>query len=387
MPCRSRSWSATARRAPDRNVFVGLVAVRDERPGASEQPSRPRCPRRRGSFRQPRPVPVRRRPISPHRAAASTRSGNASVPRTMLSWSKTCRRGSQRGVVPTGAELENGERGVGMVDADALRRARARPASCAERPVRVASSFPCHASRSTCAGAGAPSSPREPVSETTSSISARCDAADPRRPWRTSSQLRKLSASGSAASAPVARASCTHCMGEVVPGPVVEDCRQPRQDGVEVHDMDVAAGDRLRGVLDLGPRWSRPRAGLDIAAVFTGQHARRYRRPASQVGSAMSQRSMTVSVPAAIAAPCGLFDEVATGERRGVGGDTRAGRRARCRSAPIRGQRAGQQRRGLPDVPGDDVDQRLGPCGVGVDVRRRVRSPGRDRGSLRACGP
>ena len=40
-------------------------------------------------------------------------------------------------------------------------------------------------------------------------------------------------------------------MGEVVPGPVVESV-DSREDRVEVHDMDVAAGDRLEAWLISG---------------------------------------------------------------------------------------------------------------------------------------
>ena len=247
-------------------------------------------------------------------------------------------RGSQRGVVPTSAELENGERGVGLVDADALRRARARPASCAAhrsswRPRRPATRRAARAREPVT-----PSSPREPVSETTSSISARCDAADPRRPWRTSSQLRKLSASGSAASAPVARGELRPRVGEVVPGPVVEDVDR-REDGVEVHDMDVAAGDRLEPCLILG------RAGHGRA-----QH--RHRRACSPVkprgdagdaaarsGPAMSQRSMTVE--RARRRSCAVWALRRGGHRRAPRRRRRHRRRppARCRRPRCRGAR------------------------------------------------
>ena len=74
-------------------------------------------------------------------------------------------------------------------------------------------------------------------------------------------------------------------------------------------------------------------------------------------------------------APCGLFDEVSTGERRGVGGDTRPDRDLGV-AGPDARERAGQQRGGLPDVPGDDVDQRLRPCGVGVMFGAESARPG-----------
>ena len=64
-------------------------------------------------------------------------------------------------------------------------------------------------------------------------------------------------------------------------------------------------------------------------------------------------------------APCGLFDEVPTGERGRVGGDTGADRELGVARLDPR-KHAGQQRRWLADVPGDDVDQRLGPCRVGL---------------------
>ena len=71
----------------------------------------------------------------------------------------------------------------------------------------------------------------------------------------------------------------------------------------------------------------------------------------------------------------GLFDEVSTGERRGVGGHTHPGRHLGV-AGPDARERAGQQGRGLPDVPGDDVDQRLRPCGVGVMFVAESTRPG-----------
>ena len=79
----------------------------------------------------------------------------------------------------------------------------------------------------------------------------------------------------------------------------------------------------------------------------------------------MWQRSMTASVPAAIVQPSRRLDEVPAGERGGAGGDTGADR-----ELDVAGldefERAGQQRRRLPDVPGDDVDQRLRPRRAGL---------------------
>ena len=48
-------------------------------------------------------------------------------------------------------------------------------------------------------------------------------------------------------------------MGELLPGPLVEDLGGG-QDGVEVHDMDAATGERLKTCLIRGQRRSWPRA-------------------------------------------------------------------------------------------------------------------------------
>ena len=63
-------------------------------------------------------------------------------------------RGAQGRLVVAGAELEDRERGVAMVEADAQAAVVRVAASSVVTPVRVASSFPCHASRRTVAGAG-----------------------------------------------------------------------------------------------------------------------------------------------------------------------------------------------------------------------------------------
>ena len=65
-------------------------------------------------------------------------------------------------------------------------------------------------------------------------------------------------------------------------------------------------------------------------------------------------------------ASCRLVDEASAGEQDGVGGD--AGPTA---SSVLPSQPAGAPRPGAPQVPevaGDDVDQRLRPCRVGVTV-------------------
>ena len=64
-------------------------------------------------------------------------------------------------------------------------------------------------------------------------------------------------------------------------------------------------------------------------------------------------------------APCLRFDEVAAGERGGAGGDRGAGRELDVAGLDEL-ERAGQQRRRLPDVPGDDVDQRFRPRRAGL---------------------
>ena len=116
----------------------------------------------------------------------------------------------ERGVVLAGAELEHGERRVGVVDADALsavvRRARITRRARIASPPRCPATRPEHHVR----GAGDPSSTRVPVSDTTSSISARW-----RRPIRSVPEAPRASFGSSARaaariSAPVRRASCTH---------------------------------------------------------------------------------------------------------------------------------------------------------------------------------
>ncbi len=240
-------------------------------------------------------------------------------------------------------------------------------------PLRVASSLPCHASRSTCAGAGEPSSPREPVSVTTSSISARWEAADPNRPWSTSSQLRKPSASGQCGERAGSAGELHPGVREIVPGPIVEDVGRG-QDRVEVDDVDVAAGDRLEPCLVFGRAWTPRRAGSASRRRFIGQAG----------GDAADQLREWVADGATIGdrqracgdrAPCRRFDEVPAGERGGAGGDTGADRELGVAGLDAR-ERAGQQRRGLSDVAGDDVDQRLRPRRVGLVFGPESARPG-----------
>ena len=54
-----------------------------------------------------------------------------------------------------------------------------------------------------------------------------------------------LSASGSAESAPMRRASSAHCVGQIGPGAVVEDLGRGER-RVVVDDVDSASGDRLQ---------------------------------------------------------------------------------------------------------------------------------------------
>ena len=166
-------------------------------------------------------------------------------------------------------------------------------------------------------------------------------------------------------------------MGEVVPGPVVERV-DSGEDGVEVHDMDVAAGNRLEACLISG-RAGHGRGQDRHRRVFTGQ-AR---------GDTGEQLRKWVPDAATIddcqraggdRAPCGLVDEVSTGERRGVGGDTRPGRRlgvagpdALRARRPAARRAPGRSRRRCGSAPPSMRRRR--------HVRCRVRSPGRDRGS------
>jgi hypothetical protein len=89
----------------------------------------------------------------------------------------------------------------------------------------------------------------------------------------------------------------------------------------------------------------------------------------------MSQRSVTVSVPAAI--ECRVGSSTRCPPASGVASAaTHAPDRDLGVAGPDARERGGQQRGGLPDVPGDDVDQRLNPCGVGVVSGTESARPG-----------
>ena len=69
-------------------------------------------------------------------------------------------------------------------------------------------------------------------------------------------------------------------MGEVVPGPVVERV-DSGEDGVEIHDMNVAAGDRLEACLFSGGLVTAV-CRIDIAALSP---VKRAARPVSSFAS------------------------------------------------------------------------------------------------------
>ena len=200
--------------------------------------------------------------------------------------------------------------------------------------------------------------------------------------WRTSNQLRTLSASGSAASAPVRTCELRPRMGELIPGLIVEQVAG-REDGVEVHDMDVAAGDHLElRLVSHGAGHGRTDASVATACPSATRAATPLTSCAS--GSRTSQRSMTANVSAAIV--------------RRVGSSTRCPPASRTAWAATQdptansvspgptGERSGQERRRFPEVAGNDVDQRLCPCRVGVMVGAEPSALARSRSS-RACGP
>ena len=206
-----------------------------------------------------------------------------------------------------------------------------------------------------------------------SSISTRWEVAEPRRPWRTSNQLRRLSASGSAASAPVRTCELRPRMGELIPGVIVEQVAG-REGGVEVDDMDVAAGDHLQlrvispGAGD-GRTECRSRDGLAVS--HTGGDT------VDQLGERLRDFA-TVHDGQRFRgehAPCRPVGEVSAGQQHGVGGDAGPHRQLGV-TEPDPPERSGQERRRFPDVAGNDVDQRLRPCRAGVLVRVESRCPG-----------
>ena len=84
---------------------------------------------------------------------------------------------------------------------------------------------------------------------------------------------------------------------------------------------------------------------------------------------------MSVSVPAAIVRRVGSSTRCPPASAVALAA-THAPAAVSVSLAPMRGERAGQQRGRLPDVPGDDVDQRLRPCGVGVMFGAESARPG-----------
>ena len=91
----------------------------EERPGASEQPGRPRCPGAGGSLREPLQC------LSGEAHLGASGSGLDEI--GQHEWGdadavmvEDASRRAEGGVIPARAELEHGEREVGVVDADAL---------------------------------------------------------------------------------------------------------------------------------------------------------------------------------------------------------------------------------------------------------------------------
>ena len=100
-------------------LFVGLVAGGNQCLRASEEALGPRCPGRGGSFRQPLECAFGGVGLAASggrldEVGERERAEDDAVVVVDMSRRPKC------GVVPTGAELEHGERGVGVVDADAL---------------------------------------------------------------------------------------------------------------------------------------------------------------------------------------------------------------------------------------------------------------------------
>ena len=198
-------------------------------------------------------------------------------------------------------------------------------ASCIMRraPFRVASSFPCHASRRTRAGGGEPSIPRAPVSDTTSSISARCDAADPKRPWRTVEPAAQAQRERERRERTDPSGEQRPAIGEIAPGMIIEDvCRG--QDRVEVHDMDMAPGDCLEMGL-VACRVGDGRAECLVrGAALLAQHGGKAHHDR---GDRLREIATYGDVPRRRGDGMArrLRDQMATSERGGDSCDTRAG--------------------------------------------------------------
>jgi hypothetical protein len=138
--------------------------------------------------------------------------------------------------------------------------------------------------------------------------------------------------------------------------------------------MDVAAGDYLE------LRVVRPGAGHGRT-----QHRRGDGLPISHTGGdTVDQLCEWLSDFATIhdgqrfsgdRASCGLVDEVSAGEQDGVAGDAAPHGQLGV-TEPDPRERSGQERRRFPEVAGNDVDQRLRPCRVGVMVGAESLRPG-----------
>ena len=93
-------------------------------------------------------------------------------------------------------------------------------------------------------------------------------------------------------------------VGRARPGAVVEDlCR--RYDDVVVHDVDVAARDRLEPCLILGAGWSTAACSIDVAAACPPVNLAETPVTSSAIGAGTPPRSATATVPAAIARRAG----------------------------------------------------------------------------------
>ncbi len=147
-------------------------------------------------------------------------------------------------------------------------------------------------------------------------------------------------------------------IGEIAPGAIIEKVRRG-QDGVEVHNVNVASGDRLE--MRLVAR--RVRHGLAEClvrgAALPAQHGG---KACHHRGDGLREIASYGDVPRTRGDRMTRrpLDQMATGEPGCDSRDARAGGELRL-VGRNQGQSLGQHRRGLPHVAGDDVDQCLGP--------------------------